>query len=285
MPEPIIQFKNVHFHYEHQKRWALKDISLDVSEGEFLGIIGRSGAGKSTLCLCVSALIPKFEDGLFRGDVIVNGVNTKSTSVGELSQTVGTVFQNPESQLYGLTVEEEIFFALENHGIAADEIERRVRWVLDAVGLDVPLTKSPFDLSGGQKQRLIIASTMALFPKIMVLDEPTTELDPAGKDSIYEVLGKLRQEGMTVVMVEHDIERLVNVADRIAVIDKGQLISVKPPRQLFNEDAKLLEELGLHVPQVFEVFKHILGEKAGSLPITIEESKRILSDKKWGKNG
>lgn len=285
MTTPIIQIKNVYFHYERQKRWALKDISLEVQEGEFLGVVGRSGAGKSTFCLCLSALIPKFEDGVFKGDVIVNGTNTRETTVGELSQTVGTVFQSPESQLYGLTVEEEIFFALENHGVAVDEIRRRIAWALDAVGLDVPLSKSPFDLSGGQKQRLIIASTLALFPRIMVLDEPTAELDPAGKDAVYKVLDTLRKEGMTVVMVEHDIERLVAAADRIAVIDSGRLVTVKPPRVLFNEDADLLAELGLRIPQVFEVFQQFTEGKEGGLPITMEEAHEFLIKNGWSQNG
>jgi energy-coupling factor transporter ATP-binding protein EcfA2 len=217
--------------------------------------------------------------------VIVQGVNTKSVSVGKLSEIVGTVFQNPESQLYGLTVEEEIFFALENHSLPIDEIRRRIEWVLDAVGLDVPLTKSPYDLSGGQKQRLVIASTMALFPRVMVLDEPTAELDPAGKDAVYRVLEKLHQDGMTVILVEHDIERLVGVADRIAVLDQGQLVRVKPPQQLLNEDADFLQELGIRLPQVYEVFRQLWGPAAGPYPITLQEAQLYLQEKRWGVYG
>lgn len=244
----MIRVEDLSFKYTGAKEYSLKDISFRVKKGEFLGILGASGSGKSTLCLTFNGIIPHSIRGDFEGNVFVKGYNTREASVAELSKIVGLVLQNPDSQLFNMTVEEEVAFALENLGLDVEEIRRRVYWALKITGLEGLEKEFPPNLSGGQKQRLAIASVLALKPEVLVLDEPTSQLDPIGREQVLSLITLLNKEqGITIVLVEHNTEYLFDFADRIIVLDKGELVMEGKPREVF-EEADYLRKLGIRIP-------------------------------------
>lgn len=244
----MIRVEDLSFKYTEAKEYSLKDISFRVKKGEFLGILGASGSGKSTLCLTFNGIIPHSIKGDFEGNVFVKGYNTKEASVAELSKIVGLVLQNPDSQLFNMTVEEEVAFALENLGLNVEEIRRRVYWALKITGLEGLEKEFPPNLSGGQKQRLVIASVLALKPEVLVLDEPTSQLDPIGREQVLSLITLLNKEqGITIVLVEHNTEYLFDFANRIIVLDKGELVMEGKPREIF-EEADYLRKLGIRIP-------------------------------------
>ncbi|USS41557.1 ATP-binding cassette domain-containing protein [Thermococcus aggregans] len=244
----MIRVEELSFKYAGAKDYSLKDVSFRVKKGEFLGILGASGSGKSTLCLTFNGIIPHSIRGDFRGNVFVKGYNTKEASVAELSKIVGLVLQNPDSQLFNMTVEEEVAFALENLGLDVEEIRRRVHWALKITGLEGLEKEFPPNLSGGQKQRLVIASVLALKPEVLVLDEPTSQLDPVGREQVLSLITLLNKEqGITILLVEHNTEYLFDFADRIIVLDKGELVMEGKPREIF-EEADYLRKLGIKIP-------------------------------------
>ncbi|MDK2853171.1 MAG: energy-coupling factor transport system ATP-binding protein [Thermococcaceae archaeon] len=244
----MIRVEELSFKYAGAKEYSLRDISFRVKKGEFLGILGASGSGKSTLCLTFNGIIPHSIRGDFEGNVFVKGYNTREASVAELSKIVGLVLQNPDSQLFNMTVEEEVAFALENLGLDVEEIKRRIHWALKITGLEGLEKEFPPNLSGGQKQRLAIASVLALKPEVLVLDEPTSQLDPIGREQVLSLITLLNKEqGITIVLVEHNTEYLFDFADRIIVLDKGELVMEGKPREVF-EEADYLRELGIRIP-------------------------------------
>ncbi|WP_048149115.1 energy-coupling factor ABC transporter ATP-binding protein [Palaeococcus ferrophilus] len=244
----MAKVEDVSFRYAGARDYALKDVSLEVREGEFLGILGASGSGKSTLCLLFNGIIPHSIGGEFEGNVYVKGKNTREASVAELSTIVGLVLQNPDAQLFNMTVEEEVAFALENFGLDREEMRKRISWALKLAGLEGLEKEFPPNLSGGQKQRLAIASVIAMKPEMLVLDEPTSQLDPLGREQVLSLVTLLNKEkGLTVVMVEHNTDYLLNFADRVVVVDKGEIILEGRPREVF-EEVELLERLGVKLP-------------------------------------
>lgn len=249
----MIRVEELSFKYAGAKDYSLKDINLKVKKGEFLGILGASGSGKSTLCLTFNGIIPHSIKGEFNGNVFVKGYNTKEASVAELSKLVGLVLQNPDSQLFNMTVEEEVAFALENLGLDLEEIRRRIYLALKITGLEGLEKEFPPNLSGGQKQRLVIASVLAMRPEILVLDEPTSQLDPLGREQVLSLITLLNKEqGITIVLVEHNTEYLFDFADRIIVLDKGELVMEGKPRDVF-EEAEFLRCLGIRIPTSVKV--------------------------------
>ena len=178
---------------EEQPEWVLRGISLAVEAGEFLSIMGPTGVGKTTFCLALNGIVPQSTGGRIKGDVLVDGLNTKRQPVAALAQRVGMVFQDPETQLFNMTVEAELAFGLENLGLPPAEIQERVQWALALVKMEGFMNHSPFHLSGGQKQRIAIASALAMTPRILVLDEPTANLDPLGKREVFSVVRELRR--------------------------------------------------------------------------------------------
>ncbi|MCA6214141.1 ATP-binding cassette domain-containing protein [Thermococcus bergensis] len=244
----MIRVEELSFKYAGAKEYSLRDISFRVKKGEFLGILGASGSGKSTLCLTFNGIIPHSIRGDFEGNVFVKGYNTREASVAELSKIVGLVLQNPDSQLFNMTVEEEVAFALENLGLDVEEIRRRVYWALKITGLEGLEKEFPPNLSGGQKQRLAIASVLALKPEVLVLDEPTSQLDPIGREQVLSLITLLNKEqGITIVLVEHNTEYLFDFADRIIVLDRGEVVMEGKPREVF-EEADYLRKLGIKIP-------------------------------------
>ncbi|MBA3875525.1 MAG: energy-coupling factor ABC transporter ATP-binding protein [Anaerolinea sp.] len=268
-----IRLTDVRFRYRGVQLRALNGVSLTVGQGEFLGIVGPSGAGKSTLALVMSGQIPAFVEGPFDGEALLFGRTTRGMRSADLAETAGMVYQDPEAQLYGLTVEEELVLGLENRCLPPDEIRRRVEWVLAVTGLHEVLEKSPYALSGGQKQRVVIAGVLALRPRILVLDEPTSALDPRGKTALYELLGNLSAEGVTVVIVEHDIERLVRHADRVCWLEAGRIAALGTPEEVFGRPAESGTGL-LRMPQVAQL-THRLGLPA-PWPITVDQAEAVL---------
>ncbi len=234
---------------------ALENISLDIAAGEFLGVTGTTASGKSTLCLALNGLVPHSTGGVISGDIVVDGWNTKRVKVPLMATRIGLVFQDPESNLVGLSVEDEVAFGPENLGIPASEIAERVAWALGLVGMSAERMRSANQLSGGQKQRVAIAAVLAMRPEVLVLDEPTAQLDPLGKFEVASAIAALRREQerrVTVVMVEQDAEMLAQFADRVAVLDAGRIVDVGTPREVFGR-VEALEARGVAVPQIAEV--------------------------------
>lgn len=272
-PPGAVRIENLHYRYpvfdpakenEEDAPYVLSGIDLAIEAGEFLGITGTTSSGKSTLCLALNGLVPQQTSGSIRGDVWIGDWNTKRVPVPELATRVGVVFQDPEANFVGLTVEDEIAFGCENLGVDPAEINERIGWMLDLVGMTGYRERSVAMLSGGQKQRIGIAAVLAMLPKVLVLDEPTAELDPVGKHEVTTVIAELRkrERDMTVVMVENEPESLVGFADRIAVMDAGRIVALGDPRSVYRETANLLG-LGVPVPQVSEVSAR-LNERHGT---------------------
>jgi energy-coupling factor transporter ATP-binding protein EcfA2 len=233
--------------------WVLQGVNLEVGEGEFVSIMGPTGVGKTTLCLALNGIVPQSTGGRIKGDVHIYGLNTKRQSVADLAQRIGVVFQDAETQLFNMSVEAEIAFGLESLGKPPKEIAERVEWALALVGMSGFNDRSPFHLSGGQKQRVAIASILAMTPSILVLDEPTANLDPLGKAEVFSVVRELRRtRGMTIIMVEHESAHIAEFSDRVIILNNGRVELEGRPAQIFSQVDRM-REIGLDVPQVSEL--------------------------------
>jgi energy-coupling factor transporter ATP-binding protein EcfA2 len=244
---------------------ALDGINLEIAAGEFLGVTGTTGSGKSTLCLALNGLVPHSTGGSIGGDVLIGDWNTKRVKVPQLATRVGLVFQDPESNLVGLSVQDEIAFGPENLGVPPAEIAERIDAALALVGMTGERQRSTSQLSGGQKQRVAIAAVLAMRPEVLVLDEPTAQLDPLGKYEVAAAIAALRRDRgtrLTVVMVEQDAELLAQFADRVVVLDGGQIVDQGSPREVFGRVAEL-DAWGVAVPQLSEV-AHRLNARLGT---------------------
>lgn len=273
-----ISLNTISFQYEFGHHHVLDQLSLSIEKGEYVVITGKTGSGKSTLSFCLNGLIPNAVDGTFTGDVIIDGRNTKFTKLSDLSRRIGIVFQNPESQIYGLSVEEDLLFALENFGYDKETIRERIRWALEVVGMTDYIHQSPFSLSGGQKQRVIIASVLALQPEIIVLDEPTAEIDPEGKSEILAILKTLNQDfNITVLLFEHEMERVVHYASRMIVLDQGTIAYDDTPKNVF-QNIESLRTLGVRIPHICELFYQLKqrGFYHGMIPIDLDEAEPLI---------
>jgi energy-coupling factor transporter ATP-binding protein EcfA2 len=270
-----LELQNVSWKYARSPENILNDISLSVEPGEFYAIVGPTGAGKSTLCFCMNGLIPHSHDGTLTGDIFIQGKHISTVSTPrELSDVVGIVFQDPEDQFLTMDVEHEVAFTLETHFFNDEDIERRVREALMSVNVDFDTFKrrTPAELSGGEKQRVALATALALRPPILILDEPTSELDPVGKDALFEIVLDLKKEGKTIVMVTHEVERIVDYADKVALIYDGSLLLEDTPRNFFSQVDFLMNH-GVRVPQVTQVTKG-LGLK--DIPLTLTEGEKLF---------
>lgn len=269
-----VEIENYSWKYEGSKFWALDNINLKIKPGEFIGIIGPSGAGKSTLCLSLNGLIPFRVKGSLKGRVKIFGKPTIENSIYDLSQRVGIVFQDPETQFVTMSVKDEIVFGMENFGVPPDEMKKRLEWVLEKVRLEGTLEKTPTELSGGQKQRVAIASILVLYPEIFVLDEPTSDLDPVGKVEVFEVISKIRKEfNATMIVVEHEIDQISKYADRLILMNEGKILIDAPTHEFF-EQLELIESTGESAPQVTELFYKLRKEGLynGELPLTLDKA-------------
>ncbi len=286
----IITLEDLHYAYPspvpgREPVWILRGVDLEVKKGEFLSIMGPTGVGKSTLCLALNGIVPQSTGGLIRGEVRVEGLDTKRHPIPELAKRVGLVFQDAETQLFNMTVEAEVAFGLENLGVPSQEIEERMDWALRMVGMKGFRQRSPFQLSGGEKQRVAIASILAMMPKVLVLDEPTANLDPVGKAEVFSVVRQLhRERGMTIIMVEHESEYVAEFSDRLVVLADGRVALEGAPRRIFAQ-INQMREIGLAVPQVSELADCLNRNLDLSFRFTrLEAAERALRDQLDGRS-
>ncbi|MBS7655324.1 ATP-binding cassette domain-containing protein [Candidatus Bathyarchaeota archaeon] len=276
MDEPIILIKDLTFTYSGLNKTSIKNVNFNASQGEFIVLTGPSGCGKTTLCRCLNGLIPNFYPGEMRGEVYVCGLNTQEHSTSELAKHVGFVFQNPENQLFSLTIERDVAFGLENLGIPKKEIKERVDWALNVIGINDLKDKAPYELSGGQQQKAAIATVLAMKPEIIVLDEPTSFLDPKSALEILKVIRNLnKQFKITIVLVEHRLDFVSQFADRIVIMNEGEIVLDGRPSKVLSEEAYLL---GVGLPKIAFLFHQLKQEGFNFTltPVTIEEAVKEL---------
>ena len=260
LTQPVISIKNIHFNYQDQDtREALSDVSLDVYEGEWLAIIGHNGSGKSTLAKMMNGLLEASS-----GEIYIDGQLLTEDTVYEARRKVGMVFQNPDNQFVGTTVEDDIAFGLENIGMPRDEMVRKINTSLEMVRMTKFKEKEPARLSGGQKQRVAIAGMIALAPKVVILDEATSMLDPQGRFEVISTIQQLHKDkGITVISITHDLDEAAQ-ADRILLMEGGKVNRIGKPSEIFEMGTALVDK-GLDVP-FSEKLKAILKEKGMNVP-------------------
>ena len=276
---PAIEVKKLSFTYAGAEKPSMEDVDLSFEKGDFVILTGPSGCGKTTLCRCLNGLIPNFYSGELKGDLLVDGISVEGRSTAELATHVGFVFQNPENQLFSLSVERDVAFGLENLGVAKEEAILRVNWAMKATGIFDLRNKAPYELSGGQQQRAAIAGVLAMHPSVLVLDEPTSFLDPKSAEEIVQIIAKLSRElQLTTLLVEHRLDVVSRYANRVVVMDNGKIALNGTPREVYNDKARLI---GIGLPKVTMLF-HLLRKDGFDVnnPITIEEAsvelKRLL---------
>ena len=274
----MIQIQDFSFTYKNGENPALQEVSLTVPDGGFLGIIGPAGAGKTTLARAIAGIIPHHYPGDFYGSVTVNGLDTVDSKIVDLSRLVGMVFQDVESQIISPLVEDELLYGLENFGVPREEIPGRMEEALAKVGVSDLRERSIASLSGGQRQKVAIASIIALKPKILVLDEPTGELDPRSSRQIFSLLKELNEEqGITVILIEQKIMLLCEFARQLAVLSKGRIIRQGETRDVLSH-ADELQAVGVNCPRV-TTLSRMLSEKTGEeqpVCINLDEAENMV---------
>lgn len=260
---------------------VLSEVSFEVKKGEMLGIIGPNGAGKSTLCKSLNGLVPHFYGGAIAGTVSIAGMDTMKHTVAQLSLKVGLVFQDPTNQFSGVStrVDEEVAFGMSMMGYPREEMRPRIEEALRVVGLEKLNDRSPYELSGGQQQRLAIATVLAVRPEIIVMDEPTAQLDPIGKTEVLQTMRELNGQGYTIIVAEHEIEALATFADRLIVLDNGRITEQGNTREILTK-VKKLKEIGIDPPSVTELCDLLSNElliKEERFPITLDEATVLFS--------
>jgi energy-coupling factor transporter ATP-binding protein EcfA2 len=271
----IISLQNVTYKYPLTDVPVLKNINLQIDEGEFVAVVGPNGAGKSTLCYMLAGFVPHFFKGELTGSVEVTGVESSQSTLQEWVLNVGLAFQNPFNQISGakFTVFEELAFGLENIGVPRDEMQTRVKEAMDLTGISNLADRSPYSLSGGQQQRVALASILVMQPKVLVLDEPTSQMDPIGTREVFGVIRKMAEQGMTVILVEHKVEWIAEFADRVIALKDGQILLAGTPSEVLT--SSILEESGFGISRYTSVARR--AQKLGlwrkdRLPITLDEA-------------
>jgi energy-coupling factor transporter ATPase len=274
----IIETKNLAYIYPGGTKPSLSDVSIKVEKGEFVLITGPSGCGKTTLCRCFNGLIPHFYQGELKGEITVAEKNTTKHQTHEMAKSVGLVFQNPENQLFALSIEKDVAFGLENLGVPREDIRRRVDWALKLTDIYDLRERSPHEVSGGQQQRVAIAAVLAMQPEIIVLDEPTSFLDPLSAENIFEVIHELNKKlGMTVVLVEHRLDLTAKYADHIIIMDEGKVcFDGDPLKILSTEETRLI---GVGIPKatlLHQILKREGVNLSNLAPMSSEELATLL---------
>ncbi len=268
-----IRVENLKYRYPNTKELALDGLDFEIEKGAFIGIVGENGAGKSTLCQAFNGLVPGFFKGAYGGKVFIDNTEVAKTSVSKLCQKVGLVFQNPFNQLSGAkeTVFEEIAFGLQNFGIPKDEMISRVDEVMKLLDIEAYKQRNPFDLSGGQMQRVALAGILAMKPDVIVLDEPTSQLDPAGSEEVFAAVDKLAKAGITIIMVEQKLEKLAEYCDKILLLHHGKQIAFDTPEQIFSRED--LKSYGVNPPAYTRICQAFGIKKAnGCYPASLKET-------------
>lgn len=277
----VIEAKNLTFTYAGRESPSIRDITLSIDRGEFVILTGPSGCGKTTLCRCFNGLIPHFYNGRLEGEVIVAGLRVDEHPTHELARHVGLVFQNPENQLFALSVEKDVAFGLENLGLPREEIRKTVDWAMKTTGIYELRERAPYELSGGQQQRVAIAAVLAMRPEVMVLDEPTSFLDPMGAKQIFDVIYNLNQKlGITVILVEHRLDLAANYATRVIVMNEGKIVLDGSPKKILSsEEARLI---GIGIPKATMLYQILKNDglplRGNETPVTPEETAKLIEE-------
>lgn len=257
--EEVLEFKDYSFTYTGTNRPALQEVNLKIERGEVVIVAGPSGCGKSTLLRSINGLIPHMYTGERKGEVFVDGIDVSKVSIGELAKKVGYVFQNPENQIFMFSVERDVAFGLENLGLARDEIKRRVDMALELLNIKSLALRAPHELSDGQKQRVAIAGVLAMKPEILILDEPTSLLDPYTARELIDIVKQLRDRlGITVIIVEHRLDLLVKIASRVVVMNEGRVVADGEPKKVLSEKEAML--VGVAIPSATRLHMLLSGE-------------------------
>ncbi|HZY94950.1 MAG TPA: ABC transporter ATP-binding protein [Candidatus Bathyarchaeia archaeon] len=276
---PLIVARDLGFSYASATTPALDAVSFTIKESEFVLLTGPSGCGKTTLCRCLNALIPNFHPGELHGELLIDGVSTGSQLTGELSKKVGYVFQNPENQLFALSVEKDIAFGPENLGLSREEIRERVDEAMRITGTEKLKDLAPYELSGGQQQRVALAGVLAMRPSVIVLDEPTSFLDPHTAQDVMEATDELRRKlRIAIIVVEHRLDLVSRYANRIMVMDKGRLVADGPLEDVLDQKFHLLHGLGVGVPRVSLLWTLLRNDSlvSGRVPTNVEAAAESL---------
>ena len=274
----LIETRHLSYTYPGATKPSIIDVSLKVEKGDFVLITGPSGCGKTTLCRCFNGLIPHFYQGELKGEITVAGKDVTKHQTHEMAKHVGLVFQNPENQLFALSIEKDVAFGLENLGFSREEMRKRVDWALNLTGIYDLRERSPHEVSGGQQQRVAIAAVLAMQPEIIVLDEPTSFLDPLSAEKIFQVIHELNKTlGITVVLVEHRLDLTARYANHIIIMDEGKICSDGETREILsNEETRLI---GVGVPKATLLYE-MLGKEGmdlgGFIPLSSEEMAKQL---------
>lgn len=273
------KIENVNYKYPLEDKQALKNINIEIKKGEFWAVIGKNGSGKTTFCNMLRRFVPDFYKGELTGKITLEDKELKNYSQKELVQKIGFVFQNPFTQISGVkdTVFEEIAYGLENLGLEKEEIISRVEEILKLLEIEKLRDRNPYDLSGGQKQRVALASIIAMDPDILVIDEPTSQLDPKGTEDIFKIINLMANEGKTIILVEHKLELIAEYAENILVLDEGEIILSGKAEEVLNNKILLEKEIGM---TQYSMLAYEL-EKTGKvefeeIPITKEKIVELL---------
>jgi energy-coupling factor transport system ATP-binding protein len=276
---PIIDAKALTYTYPIGPKPAFEDVTIKIEKGDFVILTGPSGCGKTTLCRCFNGLIPHFYGGKLEGEITVTGLHVTKHPIHVLAQHIGLVFQSPENQLFALSVEKDIAFGLENLGIPRKEIRSRVDWALKTIDIYELKDRAPYELSGGQQQRVAIASVLAMQPKVIVLDEPTSFLDPLAAKNILEVINNLKKDlGITIILVEHRLDLAAKYANRVLVMDKGKVILDGNPRDVFSSEEVRL--VGVGIPKATRLYQTLKanGIDLKKIPLCSEEASQTIRE-------
>ena len=274
-----IKVENLKYRYPNTTKLALDGLDFEIEKGSFIGIVGENGAGKSTLCQAFNGLVPGFFKGAYGGKVLIGETEVAKTTVSKLCQKVGLVFQNPFNQLSGAkeTVFEEIAFGLQNFGVPKEEMISRVNEVMELLDIAAYRDRNPFDLSGGQMQRVALAGILAMKPEVIVLDEPTSQLDPAGSEEVFAAVDKLAKSGITIIMVEQKLEKLAEYCDKILLLHQGKQIAFDTPEQIFSRED--LQSYGVNPPAYTRICQAFgVKKENGCYPASLRDA-LALKDK------
>ena len=282
----MIKIRDLTFYYGDASRPALQDVNLDIEDGEFVLVTGPSGCGKTSLCRCLNGLIPHFYGGEIAGGLEVQGLDVMRHTTRDLATRVGMVFQDPENQLVSMDVQREVAFGLENLAFPRDVMAKRVEEALDTLGISGLRHRQVHELSGGEKQKVVISSVLALHPDVLVLDEPTSELDPKGAEDVLSIVRRLNDElGITVILVEHRLDRVVHLVDRMIVMDEGKIIADGNPRAVLSNGD--ITSIGAGVPPIVRIVQRLRdnGVNVDNIPLTVKEGRAMLKDIFMGARG
>ena len=271
----IVDLKNVTYKYPLTETPALQDINLQVEEGEFVAVVGPNGAGKSTLCYAIAGFVPHFFRGEMTGTLEVAGQELSTSNLHEWVLNVGLAFQNPFNQISGAkyTVFEEIAFGLENIGVPREEMKQRVEQAMQLTGITDLGDRSPYSLSGGQQQRVALTSILVMQPQVLVLDEPTSQMDPIGTREVFGVIRTMAENGMTVLLAEHKVEWIANFADRVIALHEGKILLQGTPQEVLTSDLLLDKGFGIsRYTSVARKARDLGSWKKNTLPVTLEQA-------------